>query len=348
MTLPSQMYRRLIWATAILVVIVMVGTFGYWFMTSRQYSLVDTFYMTFITIATIGFGEIVDLSDNPGGRLFTVFISIAGIGVLAYVATNVTVFLVEGELKDSFRRRRMEIKAKGARDHYIVCGLGSVGSHVVNELHATRRPHVTIDVRTSDAEKILDSFKDEIFLEGDATDNDVLLKAGIGRAKGLFAVTEDDNQNLVICLTARQLNPDLRIVARCNEPKNNEKMTRAGADAVVSPTLIGGLRIASEMIRPTVVSFLDTMLRDKEKNLRVEEVAVPASFSTKTISTMGLRKLRRVLLLAVKTEDNWIYNPPDDYIIVPASTLVFMTDVEGRDELEKFLHTDQTQGQNLG
>ncbi len=112
MTLPSQIYRRLIWATVILIVIVVVGTFGYWFLTNRQYSLMDAFYMTFITIATIGFGEIIDLSGNTGGRLFTVFISIAGIGVLAYVATNVTAFLVEGELKDSFRRRRMESKAK--------------------------------------------------------------------------------------------------------------------------------------------------------------------------------------------------------------------------------------------
>ena len=168
----------------------------------------------------------------------------------------------------------------------------------------------------------------------------MLLKAGIKRAKGLFAVTDEDNQNLVICLTARQLNPNLRIVARCNEPKNSEKMSRAGADAVVSPTLIGGLRIASEMIRPTVVSFLDIMLRDREKNLRIEEVTVPTSFTGKTISVLGLKKYRHVLLLAVKTKDDWIYNPPDDYVIGPANTLVVMTDVEGREGLERFLHAD--------
>lgn len=339
MTALPQIYRRLIWATVILIVIVVVGTFGYWFITDRQYSLIDTFYMTFITIATIGFGEIVDLSGNAGGRLFTVFISIAGIGVLAYVATNVTAFLVEGELKESFRRRKMESRAKNYKEHYLVCGLGSVGSHVVNELYATGRPYVVIDVNGKDAEKILESLKDATFLEGDATDNDLLLKAGIKKAKGLFAVTDDDNQNLVICLTARQLNHNLRIVARCHEPKNIDKLSRAGADAVVSPDLIGGLRIASEMIRPTVVSFLDIMLRDKEKNLRIEEVSVPASFSGKTISALGLKKHRYVLLLAVKTKDDWTYNPPDDYIIGASNTLVIMTDIEGRENLEKFLHT---------
>jgi len=341
MSAIPQIYKRLLWASVILFVIVVVGTLGYWLIGERQYSVMDAFYMTFITIATIGYGEIVDLSGNPGGRLFTVFISIAGIGVLAYVATNVTAFLVEGELKDSFRRRKMENRAKNYKEHYLVCGLGSVGSHVVNELDATGRPYVVIDVNGKDSERILESSKSTTFLEGDATDNDVLLKAGISRAKGLFAVTDDDNQNLVICLTARQINPALRIVARCNEPKNTNKLTRAGADAVVSPGLIGGMRIASEMIRPTVVSFIDIMLRDREKNLRVEEVTVPDSFQGKTISDLGLKKYHHLLLLAVKSNQDWIYNPQDSHIIGPKNTLIIMTDVDGREDLERVLHMGQ-------
>ena len=324
-----------------LIVVVLVGTFGYWFITDRQYSLFDTFYMTFITIATIGFGETIDISSNIGGRLFTVFISIAGIGVLAYVATNVTAFLVEGELKDSFRRRKMENKAKDSREHYIVCGLSSVAFHVVSELHSTDRPHVVIDTSGNSAEKTIESFKDEIILYGDATDNEVLLRAGVKQAKGLFAVTDDDNQNLVICLTARQLNSNLRIVSCCKEPRNSEKMSRAGADAVVSPTLIGGLRIASEMIRPAVVSFLDIMLRDREKNLRVEEVPVPSSLAGKPVSALGLKKHRQVLLLAVKTSGGWAYNPAEDHILGPGNILVVMTDATGRENLEKVLQAGQ-------
>jgi voltage-gated potassium channel len=212
-----------------------------------------------------------------------------------------------------------------------------VGFYIVSELCATKRPHVIVDTDKKSAERSLGLFQDEVFIEGDATESDTLLKAGIEKAKGLFAVTGDDNQNLVVSLTAKQLNPNLRVVARCNEIRNSEKMKKAGADAVVSPTSIGGLRMASEMVRPTVVSFLDTMLRDKEKNLRVEEVCVPDYFVCKAISALNLREYPHTLLLAVNTKEGWIYNPPDSYIIQPESTLVFMTTPEGRDELARFL-----------
>jgi voltage-gated potassium channel len=164
------------------------------------------------------------------------------------------------------------------------------------------------------------------------------MKAEIEKAKGLFAVTGDDNQNLVMSLTAKQLNPHLKVVARCNEIRNDEKMKRAGADAVVSPTSIGGLRMASEMLRPTVVSFLDIMLRDREKNLRVEEVVVPHLFVGKAISTLNLNRYAHTLLLAIKAGEDWIYNPPDVHVITPENTLVVMTTPEGRDELERFFH----------
>lgn len=197
-----------------------------------------------------------------------------------------------------------------------------------------------VDTDEKKIENTIESFKNAVFIEGDVTDNVTLLKAGIKQAKGLFLVTGDDNKNLVVTLTAKQLNPDIRVVARCNEIKNSEKMYRAGADAVVSPGYIGGLRMASEMIRPTVVSFLDIMLRDREKNLRVEEVLVPDPFVGKAMSALNLRRYSNTLLLAIKTIEDWIYNPPDNYIIKPESTLVVMTTPEGRNELERFFHTD--------
>ena len=293
--------------------------------------------MTFITIATIGYGEIIDLSGNAGGRIFTMFIAISGIGVMAYILTSVTALEVEGRLTESFRRRRMEKTARSYRGHYIICGCGSLGCYIANELHATRRPHVIIDVDKKNIESNLESLDNEVFIEGDATDSDTLLQAGAEKAAGLFAVTRDDNQNLVVTLTAKQLNPRLRVVARCNDTKNVEKMRKAGADAVVSPTAIGGLRMASEMVRPAVVSFLDTMLRDKEKNLRVEELPVPKSFAGKSISALNLKSSCNVLLLAVKTGEGWVYNPSESYVIDQDNTLVFMTTPEGRDELSELL-----------
>lgn len=300
-----------------------------------EYTVLDSLYMTIITISTIGYGEIIDLSGSPAGRVFTIFIAFSGIGVLTYILLNVTAFIIEGELNEAFRRKKMENVIKKFKGHYIVCGIGRVGFYIVDELHKTKRTHVIIDTERGKMEKALEEFQEKVFIEGDATDNNTLLKAGIKEAGGLFAVTGDDNRNLVISLTAKQLNPGVKVVARCNELTNIEKMKKAGADAVVSPNFIGGLRIASEMIRPTVVSFLDRMLRDKDKNLRIEEVAVPDTYSGKPISSLNLGRHRHVLLLAVKTGEDWVYNPPENYTMQPGNTLIFMTTPGERIEVEK-------------
>ncbi|HAK88348.1 MAG: potassium transporter TrkA [Nitrospirae bacterium GWC2_46_6] len=333
--LISEIYKKFFWIGIALLDILLIGTIGYWFVGEGKYSMLDCLYMTVITIATIGYGEIVDMSNKPAGRIFTMILSFSGIGILTYILSSLTAFVVEGDLNETFRRRKMEKMIKKFKDHYIVCGIEGVGFHILSELHETQRPHVIIDLDRKKIERVLETFKDLVFIQGDATDNDTLLKAGIMEATGLFAVSGDDNQNLVISLTAKQLNPNIRVVARCHDLKNIEKMKKAGADAVVSPTFIGGLRMASEMVRPAVVSFLDTMLRDKQKNLRIEEAPVPASFAGKSIADLNLKKYPGVLLMAVKTKDDWAYNPPDGYILKTENTLIFMTTPEERFTLEK-------------
>ncbi len=333
----TQLLKRFIWPAAALIAVLVIGTVGYRFIAGPGYSFLDTFYMTVITISTIGFGEVVDVSAIPAGRVFTIFIAVAGVGVLFYIITHFTALIVEGELTKSFRRSKMEKKAKNYKNHYIICGIGELGLHIVNELAATRRPYVMVDVNGENIDKASEIFRDGVFIEGDATDNNTLLKAGITEASGIFATLGDDNQNLVVALTAKQLNPGIRVVARCNELKNSDKMQKAGADAVISPSLIGGLRMASEMIRPTVVSFLDTMLRDREKNLRVEEVPVPDSLIGKNLVSLRLDRFPGVLLLALKTREGWTYNPPDACVIKPESTLIFIGGPEDRRELERKL-----------
>ncbi|MCL4536148.1 MAG: potassium channel protein [Nitrospirae bacterium] len=332
--ISSEIYKKFLWAGISLVFVLVIGTVGYWFVGRGQYSLLDCLYMTVITIATIGYGEIIDMSGNPAGRGFTIFIALFGIGTLTYILSNFTAFIVEGELNETFRRRKMEKIIKKFKDHYIVCGIEGVGFHIVSELYDTKRPHVIVDIDRKKIEKILETFQERVYIEGDATDSDTLLKAGIMEAKGLFAVSGDDNQNLVISLTAKQLNPNIRVVARCHDLKNIDKVKKAGADAVVSPTFIGGLRMASEMVRPTVVSFLDIMLRDKDKNLRVEEIPVPESFVGKAIADLQLKKYPNMLLLAVRTKDDWIFNPSDDYVIKPENALIFMATPQERQEME--------------
>jgi voltage-gated potassium channel len=329
--------KRFVWPVVALVALLVIGTVGYRLIAGPDCALVDAFYMTMITITTIGFGEVIEVAVLPGGRLFTIFIAVAGIGVLFYIITNFTALLVEGEVTKSFRRRKMERKVKDYKDHYIICGVGELGVHIANELSATKRPYVIVEVDKSKIDRLLDGDKNRVFIEGDATDNTTLLKAGIGQARGLFATLRDDNHNLVVVLTARQLNPGIRVVSRCSELRNSDKMKKAGADAVISPGFIGGLRMASEMVRPAVVSFLDTMLRDREENLRVEEVDVPAAYSGQTIASLKLKKYPKILLLAVKVKADWTYNPPDDAVLQPESTLVFMGRPEDRSALEKDL-----------
>ena len=226
----SRVYLSFAWASAAMLLIMLTGTLGYHIIGGPQYSWVDCFYMTFITVATIGFGEIIDLSHSPAGRLFTIFIAFSGIGTMTYMLSTLTAFILEGDINEAWRRNKMQNKIAKLKDHYIVCGIGRVGSNVAHELVMTGRHCVVVDQDFQHIENYLSKHSEQLYLHGDATDNDVLLAAGIKRARGVFAVASDDSQNLVISLSSKQLNPNLRVVARCHDVKNVEKTRRAGAD----------------------------------------------------------------------------------------------------------------------
>ncbi len=329
----SLIVKRFLGAGVILALIMSLGTVGYWLIGHGQYSLLDCFYMTFITVATIGYSEVIDLSHSSAGRIFTMFIALTGIGVLTYCLSMFTALVVEGELRETFKRKKMEKLIKKLHGHYIVCGMGRVGFHVVTELRATQRPHVIIDMDERKGEEMAD----EIILKGDATDELTLQHAGIERAAGLFAATGDDSRNLVISLTAKQLNPQIRVVVRCHEPRNIEKIKKAGADAVISPDHIGGLRMGAEMFRPAVVSFLDVMLRDQEKNVRFEEIRVAQRFVGRPLSELKLWRYANTILVGVKTKTGWIYKPEEGYMLAPDHALVIITNPEDRQALEALM-----------
>jgi voltage-gated potassium channel len=331
----SQVLRLLYWALSILGGVHVLGTVGYYLLMEGRYSWFDCFYMTFITVATIGFGEILDMSNNTAARGFTVLIGILGAGTLSFLFSTVTVVLVETDLNGSLRRKRMEKLIKKLSGHFIVCGYGRVGRNVARELEATNRHFVAIDERLENLEAQKEKTPGLLYLHGDASDDDILLKADLADAHGIFAVTGDDSRNLMIIITAKQLNPEVRVVARCGEVRNIEKMRKAGADAIVSPDFTGGMRIASAMIRPHVVSFLDEMLKS-EKRLRVEEIPVPQHFIPKPLSSLKLRSSDYVLL-AVREHSEWVFNPPMDYELRAGYTIIAMASPHGRLELEEAL-----------
>ncbi|NLT24340.1 MAG: potassium channel protein [Syntrophorhabdus sp.] len=320
----------------IIIAVIMIGTLGFKMIGGSERSVLDALYMTAITLTTVGYGDVIGLDNKPLGKLFTIIYVFIGAGTIAYLFTTLAAYIIEGELRRVFRRRKMEKRIAKMKDHYIVCGIGMVGLYVVHEMYLTKRPFIAID----HDETKLDVFKanniEADLVVGDATENEILWKAMIEHAKGLYATTDSDNDNIVISLTARQLNPSLRIVSRCNDTKNIDKLRRAGADSVVALNFIGGLRMASEMIRPHVTSFLDMMLRDKYSPMRVEEVHVPAHspFVGKPVKDIDFRTIGNIMLISArKPSGEWVYNPYPDTVCEKEMSLIIIATPEEKELL---------------
>jgi len=325
-TLP-RILRRFYIAIAVLALAVAFGTAGLRYGAEPQPGWDDALYMTLITISTVGYGEIVPL-DTFAERVFGGLLAIAGFGVLTFLFTSLTVFFLESDLDLTLRRRRMEKEIRRLKGHYIVCGFGRVGRNVGSELRVTHRRFVAIDINEAQLSAQQEHFPDLLYLAGDASDDDLLLAADIEDAAGVFAVTGDDSRNLMIALTAKQLNPDVRVVARCHEVRNIPKLRKAGADAIVSPDFTGGMRIASQMVRPHVVSFLDEMLRS-DKQLRMEEVPVPPAAAGRLLGALR-RRDDGYVVVAVREAGGWQFNPPDDFRLQAGHTLIAMASPRGR------------------
>ena len=328
----SNYYPRLKMASLLLLLVQVAGTVGYQVISEGRATIVDSIYMTFITVATIGYGEIIDMSASPGGRVFTMVLGFTGIGITTYLFSSMTAFILETNLNQAYRRLRMERAIAALSGHYIVCGVGRVGSYVVDELIKTERPFVVVESSEAAIQAHLERAADALYLHGDGSDDEMLIKAGVLKAKGVFAVTGDDSKNLVISLSSRQLSPDVRIVARVHDPRNTEKTRRAGADEIVSPDFTGGMRLASAMLRPHAVNFMDKMLRT-DNNLRVEEVQVPMSFKACPVASLG--QSRDWVLVAVRHGDEWTFNPGGEVLIEPGQALISIVSPAGRRALEQ-------------
>src|SRR5208283_2868183 len=300
--------------------------------------LLDAVYMIVVTLTGVGYDEPVDTSHNPALRTFNIFVVLFGIGLGVYVFSELTAFLVEGELHNLFRRRKMKRRIGELNQHVIVCGTGETGRHVVEEMQRTGTPHVLVDVSEHGIERIRDdesgAFAQMLYVIGDATDERVLLEAGLDRAKGLISTLPGDKDNLVIAVVARQKNPSIRIVSRCTDFRYAERMLKVGANATVSPNRIGALRLASEMLRPSVVSFLDLMLQEKSRTLRIEEIGLEAgsSWIGRMIGDLDLAARYDLLLLALKQEGDQttplVFNPPSSATLSQSTVMILLGDVD--------------------
>ncbi len=321
--------RKLILSVGLIVLIISFGTLGYVFL--EGWDLFDSLYMTIITLTTVGFGEVHPLSRV--GRLFTIALIVGGVGTVFYVLSTGAKFILEGELQEIFGRKRLEKRIKELRDHFIVCGYGRMGRIICRELREKKIPFVVVEKMP---EKLLEG-QDVLLVEGDATKDEVLKEVGIERAKGLISVLPTDAENLYVVLSARGLNPTLTIVARAGDEGSEQKLLRAGADRVVSPYHIGGLRIAHTVLKPAVVDFIEFATKSGNIDLQMEEIAIQENSGLvgRTLDDSGIGRELGIIVVAIKEGSGEMrFNPTYKTAIKAGDTLIALGEISKLKALE--------------
>jgi voltage-gated potassium channel len=325
----KSIQRRVATAALIVLAIFVVGVMGYRILGAPDHGWIDAIYMTTILLTTTGLREVVP-TTSPAAEVFTTVLLLFGATAAVYTLSMITAFIVEGDLTQGFRRRRMQKRIDAMKGHYIVCGAGQTGTTVLGELSSTGRPCVVIEQNQQHVARIERDFPAVPALHADCSDDEALVKSGIQRAAGIVLCTDDDKNALVTTVLARQLNPKVRVIARATTEKAASRLRQAGADGVVSPAQIGGMRLVSELVRPNVVSFLDQMLRDTNRNLRIEEVSVSArsALAGRDVAAFKLHEYGTgILLLAMRMPTGeYHFNPAADMRVEAGCHLITMGD----------------------
>ncbi|MCK4619636.1 MAG: potassium channel protein [Desulfobacterales bacterium] len=327
--------RHLIVSFLLTLLIVGFGTAGY--MAIEGWELLDAFYMTVITMGTVGYDEVHEISKT--GRLFTVLLIFFGVGYFVYLAGVVVQFMVEGRMRTIMGRRRLDKKIDRLKNHYIVCGYGRIGRVLCKNLQRKPLDLVVIE-KNRELVPVMDEDK-VLYVCGDVSDEANLIKAGIKRAKGLVAVLATDADNVFLVLTARQLNPDLNIVARACQVESKAKLRAAGANNVESPYEMGGVSMAQRILRPTVTNFLDLAFAYKRKDIQMEEIPVSPSsaLSNVMLKDSGIRQQFNLIIIAIKkSDDSMLFNPSFETLIKAGDTVIAVGEEANLKKLEDILN----------
>lgn len=313
-----QPMQRLFVSLLTLVAILVLGTLGYHLI--EHWPLFDSFYMTIITLSTVGYSEIRPLSTN--GQIFTIILILFGAGLIAYTIGNLIQFAVEGQLRQFLGRKKLAKQIEALRTHYIICGYGRIGRQVVRELKDNDVPIVVIE----DDERLCQEMRDKgIFcVNGDATADEILLTAGILTAKGLISVTTSDSTNLYITLSARGLSEELLIISRSANPSSESKLRRAGADQVISPYTMGAKRITQAVLCPSVLDKLETATTHENQELHIDEVVIGENSSLigKELRHSGIRELGVIVVSLRRRSGLRIFPPPPEVELLEGDILV--------------------------
>lgn len=311
--------RHLIFSLILAGLCFFLGTIGY--VMIEDWDILDAIYMSIITLSTVGYSEVHEMSR--AGRVFTVFLVVVGVGFTLYIAGAIVQFMVEGRIRIMLGRRRLGIRIQRLKNHYIVCGYGRIGRVLCQDLMGRPLGLVVIE---NNKDLIQDMEDDRVpYIIGDATDESILLEAGIKRAKGLVAVLATDADNVFLILTARQLNNDLLIVARAGDRRAKAKLRAAGANRVESPYEIGAAGIAQRILRPTVTTFLDLALARQRTDIQMEEMPVAAgsSLTDVALKDSGIRQRFNLIIIAILNADGSMrFNPSFESVIKAGDTLI--------------------------
>ncbi len=331
-------------AALLICLVLFAGTYGYYELTDHTISLLDCLYATVLTVSTVGFQEVIPIRESDALIWFTIGLITFGGGSLLYFVTSITAMVIEGDLLYRFWRRRMLRRIDNLNHHIVVCGAGRSGMHTIRELRSEGTSLVVIDMDPTRIEIVLQEFGDILpHLVGDALEEQVLRAAGIDRADGLIAALHDDRDNLYLSLSARQLNADLRIVAKVDEAFGADKFRRVGVDGIVSPALMGGRRMASEMVRPEVASFVGSLHAATDNSLSLAEINIPydGPYANISLREADLRSQANCLVVGARSKVSgpYVYNPLPDERLHPGGSILALGDPEGLAHLRALLES---------
>lgn len=328
---------KLFVALVIVGIIFFIGTTGYVYI--EKWSVFDSLYMTAITLTSVGYQEVHPLSRS--GRAFTIFLVICGYGMLAIMVGLVSTFVIETEFTEIRKLKKMEKKLNKLENHYIICGGGKIGERIAEEFIKAKIPFALIEKNEERVNLLVEKYQNIICIKGDATDESVLKKAKVEKAKGLLSTLPSDADNLFVVISARAINPKLRTISRAAEEETQRKLVAAGAGAVILPNLTGALRMVSLAIRPNVVSFLDVMTGTGEVTLNLEEVEIPP-YSTLTEKTLGEAKIPKktgliVIAIRKKSTGTFKFNPLSIEKLEPKDILIVLGNNEQIKKLKEYV-----------
>lgn len=318
-------------------ILVTLGMIG--FILIEDWSPIDALYMTFISFSTVGFKEVAELS--LAGRLFTMFVIMLGMIVIAMLSASVTSFFVRNELLAKRKKQKMKKEIAKLEGHTILCGAGDTGTTVIEEFIRAKKKLVVIDNNQELLEELEITYPEIYFLHGDATKDEILHEANIEKAGGLITSLSIDADNLFVVVSAKSINPNMIIISRSVDSHTENKLYKAGASYVISPNIVEGMRMAAVMLRPTVVSFLEVMMRSDEFSYRMEEITIPkgASITGKTLKDAEIPQKTGLIVIAVKraTDAKLLFNPSSSTTLQENDKLIVLGDPEKIDKLNTLL-----------